>query len=252
MAKDPAGGRPTDAKAKKPKGPGRLAQVRSVFVAAKSVDPQIGWWMALAALGVLVVAAVVGLLLGGGWKLVYALVLGVPLAFLAATIVLSRRAERAAYTRIEGQPGAVGAALKSIRRGWYIQEEPVAADAQRATDLSSAALVYRALGRPGIVLIAEGPAGRAQKLLVAERRKVERVASGVPVTLLRIGDGAGDDEVPIRKLASRVQRMKPVLTQDEVAVVNKRLRSIGGVRPPLPKGVDPTKARVDRKAMRGR
>ena len=179
-------------------------------------------------------------------------VLGVPLAFLAATIVLSRRAERAAYRQIEGQPGAVGAALKSIRRGWYIQEEPVAADAQRATDLSSAALVFRALGRPGIVLIAEGPAGRAQKLLAAERRKVERVAPGVPVTLLRISDGSGDDEVSIRKLASRVQRLKPVLTKDEVAVVNKRLRSIGGVRPPLPKGIDPTKARVDRKAMRGR
>ncbi len=249
MAKDPAGAKPTDAKAKKAKSPGRLAQVKSVFLAAKAVDPQIGWWMALAALGVLVVAAVVGVIFNA---LLYALIIGVPLAFLAATLVLSRRAERAAYKQIEGQPGAVGAALKSIRRGWYIEEQPVAADAQRATDLSSAALVYRAVGRPGIVLIGEGPTGRAQKLLVAERRKVERVAAGVPVTLLRIGDGDNDDEVAIRKLASRVQRMKPILTQDEVAVVNKRLRSIGGVRPPLPKGVDPTKARVDRKAMRGR
>ncbi len=138
------------------------------------------------------------------------------MAFLAATIVLSRRAERAAYKQIEGQPGAVGAALRSIRRGWYIEETPVAADAQRATDLQSAALVYRAVGRPGIVLIGEGPSGRAQKLLVAERRKVERVASGVPVTLLRVGEGGTEDEVSIRKLANRVQRMKPVLTKDEV------------------------------------
>ena len=205
--------------------------------------------MALAALGVLVVAAVVGLFFNA---LVYALIIGLPLAFLAATIVLSRRAERAAYKQIEGQPGAVGAALRSIRRGWYIEETPVAADAQRATDLQSAALVYRAVGRPGIVLIGEGPSGRAQKLLVAERRKVERVASGVPVTLLRVGEGGTEDEVTIRKLASRVQRMKPVLTKDEVSVVNKRLKSIGGVRPPLPKGVDPTKVRMDRKAMRGR
>jgi hypothetical protein len=229
--------------------PGRLAQVKQVFLAAKAVDPAIGWWMALAALGVLVVAAIVGILLNA---LIYALIVGLPMAFLAATIVLSRRAERAAYKQIEGQPGAVGAALRSIRRGWYIEETPVAADAQRATDLQSAALVYRAVGRPGIVLIGEGPSGRAQKLLVAERRKVERVASGVPVTLLRIGEGGTDDEVSIRKLANRVQRMKPVLTKDEVSVVNKRLKSIGGVRPPLPKGVDPTKVRMDRKAMRGR
>jgi hypothetical protein len=231
------------------KKPGRIAQVKQVFLSAKAVDPAIGWWMALAALGVLVVAAVVGIIFSA---LVYALIVGLPLAFLAATIVLSRRAERAAYKQIEGQPGAVGAALRSIRRGWYIEETPVAADAQRATDLQSAALVYRAVGRPGIVLIGEGPSGRAQKLLVAERRKVERVASGVPVTLLRVGEGGTEDEVSIRKLANRVQRMKPVLTKDEVAVVNKRLKSIGGVRPPLPKGVDPTKVRMDRKAMRGR
>jgi hypothetical protein len=231
------------------KKPGRIAQVKQVFLSAKAVDPAIGWWMALAALGVLVVAAVVGLFFNA---LVYALIIGLPLAFLAATIVLSRRAERAAYKQIEGQPGAVGAALRSIRRGWYIEETPVAADAQRATDLQSAALVYRAVGRPGIVLIGEGPSGRAQKLLVAERRKVERVASGVPVTLLRVGEGGTEDEVSIRKLANRVQRMKPVLTKDEVSVVNKRLKSIGGVRPPLPKGVDPTKVRMDRKAMRGR
>jgi hypothetical protein len=241
MAKEPA-----TTPAKKP---GRIAQVKQVFLSAKAVDPAIGWWMALAALGVLVVAAVVGIIFNA---LIYALIIGLPLAFLAATIVLSRRAERAAYKQIEGQPGAVGAALRSIRRGWYIEETPVAADAQRATDLQSAALVYRAVGRPGIVLIGEGPSGRAQKLLVAERRKVERVASGVPVTLLRIGEGGTDDEVSIRKLANRVQRMKPVLTKDEVSVVNKRLKSIGGVRPPLPKGVDPTKVRMDRKAMRGR
>jgi Flp pilus assembly protein TadB len=119
MAKEPA--------TKPPKKPGRFAQIKQVFVAAKAVDPAIGWWMALAALAVLVVAAILGIVFNA---LVYALILGIPLALLAATIVLSRRAERAAYKQIEGQPGAVGAALRSIRRGWFIEEQPVAADAQ--------------------------------------------------------------------------------------------------------------------------
>ena len=61
--------------------------------------------------------------------------------------------------------------------------------------MQSAALVYRAVGRPGVVLIAEGPSGRAQKLLAAERKKVERVASGVPVSVVRVGEGGGEDEV---------------------------------------------------------
>ena len=243
MAKDPA---PKDAT---PKKPGRVAQVRQVFTAARAVDPQIGWWMALAFLGVLLVAVVIGVLTH---FLVFALIIGIAFAALAATIVLSRRAERAAYRQIEGQPGAVGATLSSLRRGWFFDQQPVAADAARANDMASAAMVYRAVGRPGIVLIGEGPPARAQKLLAAERKRVERVAPGVPVLLLRIGDGDGEGEVGIRKLTTRVQRLKPVLTKDEVSVVNKRLKALGGMRTPVPKGVDPTKARMDRRSMRGR
>ncbi len=243
MAKDSA---PKDAPVKKP---GRIAQVRQVFTAAKAVDPQIGWWMALAFLGVLALVAVIGVLVQ---YLFFALAIGIPLAALAATIVLSRRAERAAYRSIEGQPGAVGATLSSLRRGWYFEQQPVAADAARANDMSSAAMVYRAVGRPGVVLIGEGPAGRAQKLLAAERKRIERVAPGVPVVLLRVGDGGGENEVGIRKLTTKVQRLKPVLTKAEVSVVNKRLKALGGLRPPVPKGIDPTKARMDRRSTRGR
>ncbi len=243
MAKDPA---PKDTT---PKKPGLVAQVRQVFTAAKAVDPQIGWWMALAFLGVLLVAVVIGVLTH---FLVFAIIIGIAFAALAATIVLSRRAERAAYRQIEGQPGAVGATLSSLRRGWFFDQQPVAADAARANDMASAAMVYRAVGRPGIVLIGEGPPARAQKLLAAERKRVERVAPGVPVVLLRVGDGEGEGEVGIRKLTTRVQRLKPVLTKDEVSVVNKRLKALGGMRTPVPKGVDPTKARMDRRSMRGR
>ena len=243
MAKDPA---PKD---KTPKKPGRVAQVRQVFTAARAVDPQIGWWMALAFLGVLLVAVVIGVLTH---FLVFAIIIGIAFAALAATLVLSRRAERAAYRQIEGQPGAVGATLSSLRRGWFFDQQPVAADAARANNMASAAMVYRAVGRPGIVLIGEGPPARAQKLLAAERKRVERVAPGVPVVLLRVGDGDGEGEVGIRKLSTRVQRLKPVLTKDEVSVVNKRLKALGGMRTPVPKGVDPTKARMDRRSMRGR
>jgi hypothetical protein len=163
---------------------------------------------------------------------------------------MSRRAERAAYSQIEGQAGAAGAALTSIRRGWYTDREPVAADVARAGDISSAAMVYRALGRPGVVLVGEGPTGRVQKLLAAEKKRVERVAPGVPVTTLRVG--SGEDEIPLPKLASKVQRLKPQITKDEMAMVNKRLKALGGMRAPLPPGVDPMRARMDRKALRGK
>lgn len=183
---------------------------------------------------------------------IYPILLGLPFALLAAVIVLSRRAEAAAYRQIEGQPGAAGAALSALRRGWYVEQQPVAVEATRGGDMTSAALVFRAIGRPGVILVAEGPTARAQKLLAAERKRVERVAPGVPVHTIRVGEGGGDDVVSVRKVASVIQRKKPVLNKAEMAAVNKRLKALGGVRPPIPPGMDPTRARVDRKAMRGR
>lgn len=106
------------------------------------------------------------------------------------------------------------------------------------------------MGRPGIVLIAEGPAGRASRLLENERKRTARVVPSVPITLLQCGNGEG--QVPLRKLPVAVRKLKPQLTKQEVAEVDKRLTALGAMRPPLPKGIDPTKARPDRKGMRGR
>jgi hypothetical protein len=203
--------------------------------------------MLLAFLATFAVLLVVGLFLK--MPVIFG-IFGVLFGVLAATIIMSRRAERAAYSQIEGQAGAAGAALSSIRRGWYTDREPVAADVARAGDISSAAMVYRALGRPGVVLVGEGPSSRVQKLLAAEKKRVERVAPGVPVTLMRVG--SGDDEIPLAKIASKVQRLKPQITKDEMAMVNKRLKALGGLRTPLPPGVDPMKARMDRRALRGK
>ena len=230
-----------------PKKQGRLSQILNVYRVSKETDPTIGWWMLLAFLGTFAVFLVVGILLSLPWIFGF---FGVLFGVLAATIIMSRRAERAAYSKIDGQAGAAGAALTSIRRGWYTDREPVAADVARAGDMRSAAMVYRALGRAGVVLVGEGPTGRVQKLLAAEKKRVERVAPGVPVTTMRVGNG--DDEVPLPKLASKVQRLKPAITKDEMALVNKRLKSLGGLRAPLPPGVDPMRARMDRKSLRGR
>ena len=236
-----------DTTAPKEKKTGRLAQIWQVFKITRQQDPLVGWYMLLAFLVTFGVIFVVGLLLDLGW--IFA-IFGVMTGILIATIVMSRRAERAAYRQIEGQTGAAGAALTSIRRGWYTDREPVAADVNRPGDFTSAAVVYRALGRAGVVLVGEGPTGRVQKLLGAEKKRVERVAPGVPVTLMRVGNG--EDEVPISKLASKVQRLRPAITKDEMSVVNKRLKALGGMKAPLPKGIDPTRARMDRKALRGK
>lgn len=237
----------------KPVKTGRIAQIRQAYSAIKSLDPKLGWWMLLAALVTLAVIVGIGAWFGGWWIL-YAAVVAIPAAALAATIVMNRRGNTAMYKALDGQAGATGAALQSIgKRGWYASVEPVAVDAPRGTkvtDMTGAAMVFRALGRPGVVLIGEGPAARVTKLLKTEEKKVARVAPGVPVTLWVAGDGEG--QVPVRKISSKIVRLRPVLSKAEVSLVNKRLKSLGGVRPPIPAGMDPHRARTDRRALRGK
>lgn len=243
-----------DAKKNKsaPKKPGRVAQIRQGYTAIKQLDPRIGWWMLLAAVLAFVVIVGIGALLGHA---LYAALVALPSAALAATWVMNRRGNNAMYGALEGKAGASGAALQGLgKRGWYTSEQPVAVDTVRGTkitDVAGAAMVFRALGRPGVVLIGEGPnASRVAKLLRSEEKKVARVAPGVPVHRWVVGNA--DDEVPVRKLSAKLTKMKPVLSKQETAVVNKRLRSLGGLRPPVPAGVDPMRARMDRKALRGK
>jgi hypothetical protein len=198
-------------------------------------------------LGVLAVFVVLGIVFDHP---VYLPVVGLPLAVLAAGLVMVRRTERAAYRQLEGQPGGGGAALGAQRRGWFFEQQPVAVEATRPGDLSAAAMVFRAVGRPGVVLVMEGPPARAQRLAEKERKRVTRVLPNVPVTVLRVGPG--QDEVPVRKLVSKLGRMRPALTKAEVVAVNKRLRALGSSPVPVPKGIDPMRARPDRKGMRGR
>jgi len=228
--------------AKTPGKQGRLSQLRTVFVMTRQADPAVVWWMLLALVGTLAVGYLVGLAIGHP---IYVTILGVPLGVMLALIVMARRAERAAYARFAGQPGASAMALQNLRKGWSVEETPVAVDPKTQD------VVFRAVGRPGVLLVAEGPVGRATRLAEGERKRVTRMlGTGVPVLVLLCGDEEG--QIPLRKLSGHILRLKPALTKDQVSEVSKRLRALGGVRPPIPKGIDPTRARPDRRATRGR
>ena len=64
--------------------------------------------------------------------------------------------------------------------------------------------------------------------------------------------GTDDEAVPVERLTKDMQKLPKVLTDDESGQVTKRLRALGGLKPGVPAGVDPNKARVNRAAMRGR
>jgi hypothetical protein len=235
MARDKADGGST------PKKQGRLSQLRAVFAMTRKSDPAAVWWMLLAFVGTVVIAFGIGVLIGHP---IYVSIIGVMLGLLFAMAILARRAEGAAYAQLAGQPGAAGAALQGLRRGWNIEQQPVAID-PRTQDM-----VFRAVGRPGVVLVTEGPVPRVNRLAEQERKRLNRVLPNVPVAIVNAGDGA--EQVPLRKVSRTLTKMRPALTKNEVSEVAKRLRALGAAKLPIPKGVDPMRARPDRKATRGR
>lgn len=237
------------------KGPGRLAQMKQVYQQTKAQDPNIGLILLLAFLVTFGVFLLIGFAIGHP---IYLGLIGFLFGLIAAMFILGKRAEKAAYSSIAGTPGATGAAMSSLKRGWMYEKEPVAAEAGGRTrnirDVGNAAMVFRAVGRPGVVLVGEGPKGAAQRLLNSESKKVNRVAGReVPVHTMRVGTDT--EGVPVKDLTKRMGKLDKKLTKAEVDAVTKRLRALGGAKPPIPQGTDPRNpksARMDRKALRGK
>ena len=220
-----------------PKKPRRSAQIRQAYKLTRKTDPALPWIMLAAGFLVFAIMLSLGLVLGHP---IYLGILGVLLGVLAMTVIFGRRAERAAYQQIEGQPGAAAAALNSLRRGWTVTP---AVAVSRQQDV-----VHRAVGRPGVVLVAEGSPQRLPALLAQERRKLARLVPDIPVTELQAGNAEG--QVPLRKLNAKVTRLSRSITVTQVAEVNRRLKAAGGMNVPIPKGPMPRGGRMPR-APRG-
>jgi F0F1-type ATP synthase assembly protein I len=234
--------------AKTPEAPKmkRRQQFVETFKMAKRSDPRIGWWI----LGAFVVGALVGfgifwLLPGTGVIGTVSSIIGaIMLGILAALIIFSRRAQAAAYSQIEGRPGAAASALTTLKRGWK-SEPAVAVNKQQD-------VVHRLVGPPGIVLIGEGNPSRLKSLMAAERRRHERVAADTPIHEVVVGDG--EDQVPLRKLTKYVTKLGKQVKPAEMTDILQRLKAIDANRPvaPLPKGPVPTSMKGLRGQMRGR
>ena len=216
---------------------GRFAQIKQTYRMAKKSDPYLGWITLGTVLAVLAVLVLVGVLLGSVWLWP---VLGLPLALLSGALVFGRRAERAAYSQIEGQPGAAVAALGTLRRGW--DTTPVVAT-NRHQDV-----VHRAVGRPGVVLVGEGTsATRVANLLAQERRRHARVVGEVPVFDILVG--TDEDQVPLRRLAKHVMKLPRSLRPAEVTELRSRLRALGTQPLAMPKGPLPRGMKIPRGGM---
>jgi hypothetical protein len=215
--------------------PGRLKQIALTYKMAKRTDPRIG--LVIAGVGIVVF----GVFLGVGALLghpIYLGILGFVVALLAMAILFGRRAERAAFGQLEGQPGAAAAVLDNIGRGWVTTP---AVAMNRNQDV-----IHRAVSKAGIVLVGEGNPNRLKGMLAAEKKRMARVVSDVPVHDIIVG--AGEGQVPIKKLRTTLVKLPRTLPGPQVTVVNDRLRALGDLmsKMPIPKGPMPKGMRMPR------
>jgi hypothetical protein len=228
-------------KPKVQKEPGRIRQLWQAYKLTAKADKNFVPLGVLAFVGPLAIGVVVILLFFMDSPLSIFLWSVSVLLFsvLTALGVLSRRAERAAFMRISGQPGAVAAVISStLKRGYSTSEMPVAVDPK------SRDAVYRAVGRAGVVLIAEGSSARLRQIVEDEKRKVSRAIPGVTVSVISVSEQP--ESVPLYALTKAIYKLKRTLSRAEISVVNKRLAGLG-LNIPIPKGIDPNRIRAGRR-----
>lgn len=225
------------------KRPGFFSQIRTLFTFTRKAYPWLPWLL----IGIMVLATGLGVVVGflippaAVWSIILWAITGVMLGILASLMSMTRLSTSAMYKQIDGMPGAAGHVLStSLGRKWQSSEMPVGVNPKTQE------AVYRAVGRGGVVIVGEGARGRLTRLVNDERSKAQRVAAGVPVTILYVGHG--EDEVTIAKLASTIKALPTKIDRATMAAVIKRLESVSQslASLPIPKGIDPTKTRAPR------
>jgi len=213
-----------------PASMGRIQQIRMVAGIIRKQNPRALPLVALTGVGVAAVVIVIGYLVGLIWGFIP---LGILAGAVGAMLLFGRFATAAQYKAIEGQPAAAAAVLQSLRGGFTTTP---AIAANRNMDV-----VHRTVGKPGVILVGEGSPTRLPSLLAAEKKRISRIASQVPIYDFQVGDGEG--QVPIRELNKKIMKLPRNLRGQAVAELNFRLNALPA-QLQMPKGPMPRSARM--------
>ncbi|HEU5472560.1 MAG TPA: DUF4191 domain-containing protein [Actinophytocola sp.] len=218
-------------KAKKAESKAKRRQLLQAFNMQRKEDKALIPLMVGALVLVSGAAFGIGALFGAQWLL---LPVGIAFGLLLAVIIFGRRVQRTVYSKAEGQPGAAAWALDNMRGRWRVT--PTVAG---TTQLDA---VHRVIGRPGVVLVAEGAPHRVKALLAQEKKRVARVVGDTPIYDLIVGNE--EDQVPLSKLQSRIMKLPNNLKPAQIDGLEKRLAALAARGTQLPKGPMPQGAKM--------
>jgi hypothetical protein len=189
----------------------------------------------------IVLAYVVGLFFNLQWTL---LPLGVVIGALLAVIIFGRRVQRNVYSKADGQPGAAAWALDNMRGKWVV--------AQAVAGTTQLDAVHRVLGRPGVILVAEGVPHRVKTLLAQEKKRVARVVGDTPIYDVIVGNDEG--QIPLRRVQAHIMKLPKNISAGQIDTLETRLAALASRGAAMPKGPLPQGAKIRnvQRAMRRR
>ncbi len=212
----------------------RIKQIWQAFQMQRRDDKLLVPLMVGAIVATALLAFAIGLLIDQQWFL---LPTGILLGILLAMVIFGRRVQRSVYAKANGQPGAAGWALDTMRGPWRVTQAVAG-----TTQLDA---VHRVIGRPGVVLVAEGAPHRTKALLSQEKKKVSRIVGQIPIYEFTVGDDEG--QIPLAKLQRHVAKLPRNIDKSQMDTVEKRLAALasrsGPAAPkgPVPKGAQQMK-----------
>lgn len=232
--------------AKRAKRRENWSQVWQAFQIQRKKDKALVPIMLAAFLGMGLLFFILGNFWGGRW---FMLIAGLLLGATLAMWLFSRRLQNSVYDQAEGQTGAAGWALDNLRSGFGVAW-------RTKTGLAMTPqmdVLHRVVGVCGVVLVGEGNKNHLRPLINQQRKRIEKLAPGVPVEVIHVGTGEGD--VPLKKLQRTLLKMPRHYKKDEVYTIAARIEAMdnlptGGAA--LPKGPMPKGAKVSGMNRRAR
>ncbi|GLZ41647.1 DUF4191 domain-containing protein [Actinokineospora sp. NBRC 105648] len=218
-------------KARKAESKAKRGQIFQAFNMQRKEDKGLIPWMAGALLVITGVVFGIGWLLGIQWFL---LPVGILFGLLAAVIIFGRRVQKNVYSKADGQPGAAAWALDNLRGRWRVTPSVAG-----TTQLDA---VHRVIGRPGVILVAEGAPHRVKTLLAQEKKRIARIVGDTPIYDVIVGHEEG--QVELRGLQRHLMKLPNNLRPNQIDGVEKRLAAIAARGAALPKGPMPAGAKM--------
>ena len=206
----------------------RLKQIGQVISFTAKGDK---WFLPMVIAAVIIPLALTVLVVLLGWGIVW-IPVGILLALLAGVIVLNLRSNAAMMNAAEDQPGAAASLVENMRGDWRVRPA--------ASSTTQFDMVHVVIGRPGVILLAEGNPQRVRGLLGGEKKRLSKVIGNAPLYDYVLGNDEG--QVPIRKLRTTLMRLPRNLTGKDVNALDRRLAALMA-RPQMPKGAIPKNMR---------